>query len=247
MQIYPFTVALFSYFIVASAFVAVRKGIKANTELKQGLLPPRQGDHFADRALSNQLRTVVVILFLLSFDRPRPIDFGYNGGGFSTVPSFLLGVGCYAVFAGAYKILLQILRMQDQQRVAGYLAHRNIWPRTPYKRRKLLTALIINPFTEELMYRGFLVYYLGNLLDSILLFCILGVAFCLTIHFYQGARMLAFHAGFCISSILILFSPLGIVGCFGLHVAADLYPLTEIRDQLQAWESARRRERLGAA
>jgi membrane protease YdiL (CAAX protease family) len=241
LQTYPFTIALFSYFIIATAFGALRHRIKTTSDPNR--LPPRQGDELADRFLGSQLNIIVLILFIVFVDHPRPIDFGYKGGEFSVVFSFLLGIVCYAAFVGAYNLFLHVFRVRKQQLVASYIAHRTIWPRAVDKRRKLYTALLLNPVTEELLYRGFLVFYLGHLFDSVLLFSILGIAVCMAIHLYQGVRMLPFHAGFCLVSILILFSPLGIVGCIGMHFAGDFFPLTQIKQQQQAWKNDRRRER----
>lgn len=247
MQTYPFTIAALSFLIIATVFTALRKAVKEKSDTPPQFLAARRGDQLADTIMSGQINLIVIGLFLAYAERPAAMSFGYNGGEVPIALSFVLGAICYLVFIGAFTLVVKILGNRDDQLVAAYLAHRSIWPRTAQKRRKLVAALTLNPFTEELLYRGFLIYYLGNLLDSIVLFSALGIAVCLTIHVYQGVRMLPFHACFCIVSIVILFSPLGIVGCFGLHLVGDLLPLTQIKHQLKAWKAARRRERLTAA
>lgn len=227
-------------------FSGLREGFNSLKERNSGRVAQRRGDHFAEVALSNQKSFLMLIFFFWYFDSPRFVDFGYSGDHSSIVVSFFLGLICYFMLIGAYKLLVYALGLQEQQLAEAYLVHRAIYPRSTKGRRKLLAVLIINPFTEEIIYRGFLVYYLGNLLNSVWLFSVLGVVICLVIHFYQGVRMLLFHAVFCTASILILFSPAGIIGCFGFHLAGDLYPMSELKRALQAWRNRRRQARADA-
>ncbi len=240
MEIYPYTIVLFSLYLGFTTFFGVREGIRVSKERVANRLPKRQGDKFASLALSNQKLMLIVIFVVWYSDKPNWVNFGYNGDHSSILIWFLLGSIAYFALTGAYTLILHLQGVLDQQLAESYLVHRSIIPRSTGNRGRLLAVLLINPFTEELLYRGFLVYYLGNLLDSVWLFSILGVAVCLLVHFYQGARMLHFHAMFCVASILILFSPAGIVGCFGFHLAGDLFPFAMVRRAQKAWKAQQR-------
>lgn len=247
MQVYPYTIVFCSLLVGSTAFVGIREGIKGLKERDAGGIPQRRGDYFAGVALSNQLGILMLLFALWYFESPNFLDFGYNGNRKSVVLSLFGGVIGYFALIGAYKSVAYVFGLKNLLLAEAYLVHRMVCPRSTQGRRKLLAVLLINPFTEELIYRGFLVYYLGNLLNSVWQFSIFGVMICLAIHFYQGARMLHFHALFCFGSILILFSPAGIIGCFGFHLAGDLYPFSEVKRALHAWRTKRRQERLDAA
>ncbi len=198
-------------------------------------------------AYTNQLTFVILLFGLWYFDRPQLVDFGLGRGDIPFVFAFLLGFASYVVLIGLYKYIVRFLGMERRELANSYVVLRCIWPRSERRRRKLLAVLLANPFTEELIYRGFLVFYLGHLFDSILLFSIVGLVVCLTIHLYQGVKMLHFHALFCIASILMLLSPLGLVGCFGFHLAGDIIPFAGMRQALDAWRAQRRLEHHNAA
>jgi hypothetical protein len=173
-------------------------------------------------------------------------DFGYKAA-LPPVFSFGIGLLSYAAFVSVYGLVSRLVGFEKNAMVAAYLSHRIIWPRTKLARKKLFAALLVNPFTEELFYRGFLVFYLGNLTGSMGVFLLIGLAACLAIHSYQDIRLLFFHGAVYAVTIGLLVSPVGLLGCFGFHLAGDLYPLTILEKQRDVWKRFERGKRASRA
>jgi len=87
------------------------------------------------------------------------------------------------------------------------------------------------------------VLFLSRLTGQTALCCALGLALCLAAHAYHGRANLPFHARFDLCRIALLFSPLGLAACFGMHLAGDIYPLFALEKQLAAWKAYRRSKR----
>ncbi len=114
-----------------------------------------------------------------------------------------------------------------------------LWPRSRLGKAVTLLGLTINPFTEEVIARGLLVFALSSRTGPVAAVS-LGLVLCLGTHLYQGARVLPFHALMYGLFVGLTFSPLGLWGAIGLHLAADLMPWLLLGDALERDRAARR-------
>lgn len=227
---------------VISGAGQLRQSLKTKPNIFASL-PPRKADTIIPNFLALKLILAIAIIAYFLFTDADPSDFGFANLGLLWPLAFLAGVAAYFVFIYAYTAVTQLSGIHDTLVAEAYAGARSLWPRSARKQNMLRAVLTINPFTEELVYRGVLVYYAGNLFERPITFIVVGLAVCLLAHVYQGLRMLWFHFGFYFLAIVLLFSPLGIVGAFGAHLAGDYYPLTKFREQMNAYRSERRRLR----
>jgi membrane protease YdiL (CAAX protease family) len=88
----------------------------------------------------------------------------------------------------------------------------------------------MNPIMEELVFRGIAVHLFDVATGLTGLAISMGCMACILLHSYQGIVALPFHVAFYACSIAVLYSPLGLVGCMGLHFVGDLLPtLSKLR------------------
>ena len=86
-------------------------------------------------------------------------------------------------------------------------------------------TVLISPFFEELVFRGFFVVFLLELLpeDSAPWGIVTGLFLCLLLHLYQGIRYLFMHFLSFVIYMLLLVSPIGLLGVIGFHVGCNLF------------------------
>ena len=113
-----------------------------------------------------------------------------------------------------------------------------MWPRSKGLKKLIVAGLMINPFTEEFLFRGVLIFYLGNYFDKLPMFIAIGVVVCLLLHLYQGAWSLTFHLLFCLGAIGLMLSPYGLAAAFAYHVAGDLMPIVNLESSYQSYRSS---------
>ncbi|MEN7343313.1 MAG: CPBP family glutamic-type intramembrane protease [Pseudomonadota bacterium] len=238
-------VASFVFLIVGAMWNGVATAWKMRDNSDDWLLklPSRTSNQFVDGLFSGQWLLVALSGYYVVVAQPDPRDFGFQPLGYYWPLAFIAGCLSYAIFVAIFEWIIRRLGASDEMTAAAYIGARSIWPRDKDKVWRLRVALALNPFTEELLYRGFLVYFLGNLFDARLSFVALGLIACLAAHAYQGTRILWFHAGFYCLNIVLLFSPFGIVAAFGAHLIGDFYPLTLIRRQRDTYRAMRRKRR----
>jgi membrane protease YdiL (CAAX protease family) len=102
---------------------------------------------------------------------------------------------------------------------------------------------IFNPITEELVFRGLLVHQLAYIGAPLWLALLLGAVVNAINHAYQSRRAVLQHLIFYGFAVALLYSPAGLVGAIGLHVAADAYPFLRLREHLRAYRRMRRQGR----
>lgn len=100
---------------------------------------------------------------------------------------------------------------------------------------------VFNPVIEELLFRGVLVYQTALVLGSPWLPLAVGLVVNIGTHWYQGARSMRIHVPFYAIAVALLFSPLGLAGAIGFHVAGDVVPMTLFKRQLAAFRNRHRR------
>lgn len=203
-------------------------------------LPPRPPTGWGQALLQSQLILVAVIAAFVALVDPVAADYGFKPlGGYWPI-AFAAGVAIYFGFVHLYGLVVRLLGVHDALAAAAYVGMRSIWPRAGRGHRSLYAGLALNPFTEELLFRGFLVYYMGNVSGSPVAFFLIGLAACLAVHVYQGGQLLWFHGAFYVLAVLLLYSPLGIVGAFGMHFVGDFYPFKSMTAQRAAYRKLRR-------
>lgn len=99
---------------------------------------------------------------------------------------------------------------------------------------------LLNPVTEELLFRGVLVYQTSLAIGSAWLPIALGLAVNIGNHWYQGWRPLLLHVPFYFIAVALLFSPLGLAGAIGFHFAGDIVPMSLTRRQLRQFRARHR-------
>ncbi|MEO0574628.1 MAG: CPBP family intramembrane glutamic endopeptidase [Pseudomonadota bacterium] len=219
---------------------AVRKHKRGSSSDKR---EPRPRAAFARALLGSQLFILAIIVVFGVAVQPDPAHFGFKPLGSLWPLALLTGAACYVVFLVVFNVLLARSGHHDTFCANAYVSMRALVPRERTSQVQLVAALSINPFTEELLYRGFLVYFLGTVSGSPLSFFFIGLAVCLGAHAYQHWHMMWFHVAFYVVVVAILYSPLGIVGAIGCHFVGDIYPLTQVKANLLVYRNIRRLRR----
>jgi membrane protease YdiL (CAAX protease family) len=178
----------------------------------------------------------IFLIFLYRLLNNTDVDFSDIGikYNYSFLSSFLIGILIYFIFIAILKLTIRLPKFNSIKNTNNYLVFRQILPRN--KSAKLyfiISVCILNPFIEEIIYRGILVYYIGNYFNIYWLSIIIGLVFCLGVHLYQGVYNMYFHLLFYFISVALLFSPLGLVASFGLHFAGDIFPTLNIRKSIK--------------
>ena len=172
------------------------------------------------------------------------------GGGSSWLLPIAVSLGFCLYVAGLWieHVIYTRLNISETISDAAFAAMRNLWPR--HRREKYLAVLsvcVLNPATEELVYRGVLVYSLATFLGSVSIAIAVGFVLCLGAHAYQGIQLVIGHAVMFALATALLFSPLGLGGAIGLHVASDLLPVLYLRRAMLKWRMRQVAKRKNAA
>lgn len=104
-----------------------------------------------------------------------------------------------------------------------------------------IALCVFNPVIEELLFRGVLVYQTALAVGSVWWPIAAGLIVNIGTHWYQGARSMRVHVPFYVFAVALLFSPLGLAGAIGFHVAGDVVPMMLFRRQLAAFRNRHRR------
>ena len=112
-------------------------------------------------------------------------------------------------------------------------AMRLFMPRAAKTRALVWAALLANPLIEEFLFRGVLVKMLADHGAGVPVAILAGGVVHSWFHIYQGRSQAVFHLGFYAVAVALLYSPLGLWGCFGFHVAGDVLPMLLFRRNLR--------------
>jgi membrane protease YdiL (CAAX protease family) len=186
------------------------------------------------------LSAIVVVGILGGFDL---YEFGVSRT-IRPLTAFVFGFVIYFAVLFLIEVSAYGFGLRTRLHDASFEAMRHIWPRDPQQKLLAFVAVcLINPFTEEIIFRGVLVHFFGGYLDSMLAAVLIGFALSIAAHMYQGIWVIPFQMIFHGTAILLLISPFGLVACFGLHMAGDLVPVVLLRRSMIAWRERRREER----
>ncbi|MGF1938877.1 MAG: CPBP family intramembrane glutamic endopeptidase [Nostoc sp. ChiQUE02] len=139
--------------------------------------------------------------------------------------------------------ILNILRVSQIVENDAYLVSVRLIPRQKLQRILFLIAVcILNPITEELIFRGVIVHQLGIYINNYYLAILLGLFVTIGNHIYQGRLHIITHLIFYIFTVTLLYSDVGLVGSIGFHLAGDIYPFMRLKYEANNYKK-RRRER----
>jgi hypothetical protein len=181
------------------------------------------------------------------------IAYGHFEGGWtwtaigvsSTVsPPVAFAAGCclYLVCRLSWAVVAWARGRAIEDAEAAFRVLAREWPRSRIAKSFAMIGDCLNPFTEEIISRGMLVRLPVSLGAPVALTVAVGLLLNLGAHAYQGTCSLPYHAVIFVLSVMILFSPLGLVGAIGCHFVADVMPVLCIRRTV-SWI---RRSRLAA-
>lgn len=166
---------------------------------------------------------------------------GLKGPGPTSI-GLCVGILVYALFTALLTFYLQASGGLEKFADDSTRTMAGIWPRPPRQKVAAWIAFcVFNPVIEELLFRGVLVYQSALALNSIWAPLLVGFFVSIGNHWYQGRRMMALHIPFYWIAVGLLFSPLGLGGAIGFHVAGDVVPVSMMGRQLQQFRERHRR------
>ncbi|MDH3494517.1 MAG: CPBP family glutamic-type intramembrane protease [Acidobacteriota bacterium] len=228
-------------FAALSAIIAVRFywQNRNTTHIRR----PRTALASGSQILVQQVVVLIAIILFTVFG-----GFGlYDLGASRTIHpvfSFVIGFGVYFVVLGVIEAAAAGLGIRERLHQLSYDTMRMIWPRDPNQKiLAFLAVCLLNPFTEEVIYRGVLVHHLGGLIENIFAAVLIGFVLSIAAHMYQGSWSIPFQMAFHSVAILLLLSPLGLIACFGFHFAGDLVPVMLLKKSMHERRERFRKER----
>lgn len=151
--------------------------------------------------------------------------------------AFAIGLLLYCLLALVMQLTLAHMGRLPYVRARNLAAMAYIWPRSPREKvYAFLAVCFVNPFTEEFLFRGILVHQFHQVTDSVYLPVAVGLLATLGNHLYQGPQAMLTHIPFYCLALGLLYSPAGLVGCFGLHFAGDWFPVVNMKKVLQLYQ-----------
>jgi membrane protease YdiL (CAAX protease family) len=158
------------------------------------------------------------------------------------IADFMTGVLAYGVLILILQLLFRMRGVVESQADNTMINMAALWPREPRQKVAMwIGVCILNPITEELLFRGILVYQLGEAIGDFELPIFLGLFVTLANHAYQGPRSVLLHTLYYVFAIGLLFSPMGMMGAIGMHFAGDIVPVSLMRRNMRSYRARHRR------
>lgn len=174
--------------------------------------------------------------------------------------SVYLGMLCFAVFAFTSEQLRKRLSRNEEDSLSTNNA---MYLRSSLPRGRLAQALsafqtaVFGPVFEEIVCRGFFVYYLGQLIGSPWVGVGFGLVVCVWLHWYQGVGRILPVVAFYFCTVLLLYGLLlfgsGLLGAIVFHILCNTSVVLALRNHAKSYvefikscrtaETAKRRER----
>ena len=212
-----------------------------NAPETDGELPPRRPITTGYQIFTQQIVVLAAIAGFAYFGGFNLEDIGASTT-IHPVLAFVAGLAVYAAILASIELSAQWLGLRDRLHDLSFETMRMIWPRNRVQKVFAFVGVcFLNPVTEEVVYRGALVYHFGEYTNSFLIAGLIGFVLSLAAHMYQGSWSLPFQAMFHGAAVLMILSPLGLFACFGLHFAGDLVPVATMRSNMIEWRERRRR------
>ncbi|GAB5402198.1 MAG: hypothetical protein Aurels2KO_04290 [Aureliella sp.] len=80
---------------------------------------------------------------------------------------------------------------------------------------------LLSPILEDLIYRGFFVFYFGSLTGNPAAAVLVGLVLCVAVHLYMGGARLLSILMFYTASITLLYSPFGLMSTIVFHIVCN--------------------------
>jgi membrane protease YdiL (CAAX protease family) len=192
---------------------------------------------------SRCLRYQLVVALALCILYPESWTFSTVGvvGDFP-VADFFVGVFAYGVLILLLHLIFRMGGVHDSQADNSMINMATLWPREPRQKVAMwIGVCLLNPITEELMFRGILIYQLSEAIGNTELPLLLGFCVTLANHAYQGPRSVFLHALYYVFAVGLLFSPMGLMGAIGMHFAGDIVPVSMMKRNLKSYRERHRR------
>lgn len=225
-------------------FVAGIKQRKAANKQAEAETRPklrRSPDHIGSRLLGFQFFCCMILILLFNHG-----GWSLETVGFKNEVPLALSLGCgffvYLLFMSLLDICIQASGKYDEILVNNLITNVSLWPRQHSDRKKFMfAAWLLNPVTEELMFRGILVYQFALAIESHTLPIALGLAVTMGNHAYQGWGAMTTHVPFYFIVLGLIYSPLGLAGAIGFHVAGDILPFVWMKTNLRHYQNLYRK------
>ncbi len=195
------------------------------------------------RGLSFLAYHLVLVLVLLFYFDEQSWTAESIGLHFDSI--YVSVVGGALAYMGLVMILLLIYRAcgnLSAQADNSMVTMAWIWPRDPRQRVAMTIAIsLLNPVTEEVLFRGILVHQLSLAMGSYEVPLILGLLVSLGNHIYQGPRAILTHSLWYILVVGLMFSEAGLLGAIVMHYYGDFGPVFGLRRNLKRYRERHRR------
>jgi membrane protease YdiL (CAAX protease family) len=230
-----FFVAFLSMVYLYSS-IAQRKLIKKQRKSER----PKSG--FGFFILWNQISLISFfsVTYIIGWDAP---SVGLKLEIFPVI-SLIIGLISYCIFVLVLSKILKLLRVSQIVENDAYLVSVRLMPRQKLQKILFMIAVcILNPITEELIFRGVLVHQLSLYTNNYYLAIFLGLFVSVGNHIYQGRLHIITHIVFYIFTVTLLYSDVGLIGSIGFHLAGDIYPFMRLKYEANNYKKRRREER----
>ncbi len=155
--------------------------------------------------------------------------------------SALIGVSAYGVLLAVLTFAVRCAGDEGKFLDGTVRSMAALIPRAKKQKRLTWTAFcVFNPFIEELLFRGVLVYQTALAAGTAWWPIAVGLVVNIGNHWYQGGRSMALHVPFYAIAIGLLFSQHGLVGAIAFHAAGDIVPMALVRRHLRQFRERHR-------
>ncbi len=230
------------FFVAVISVVYLYSSIAQRKLIKKQQKVERPKSSFGFLILWNQILLISFfsVTYIIGWDAPSV------GLKLEILPVFslMIGLGFYCIFVLFLNKILNLLRVSQIVEDDAYLVSVRLMPRQKLQKILFMIAVcILNPITEELIFRGVLVHQLAIYINNYYLAIILGLFVSVGNHIYQGRLHIITHTVFYIFTVTLLYSDVGLIGSIGFHLAGDIYPFMWLKYQVNNYKQRRREER----
>lgn len=230
------------FFVAVISLVYLYNSIAQRRLIKKQRKSERPKSGFGFYILWNQISLISFfsITYIIGWDAPAV---GLKLEIFPVL-SLIIGLIFYCVFVFVLSKILNLLRVSQIVENDAYLVTVRLMPRQKLQKILFIIAVcILNPITEELIFRGVLVHQLSLYTNNYYLAMFLGLFVSVGNHIYQGRLHIITHIVFYIFTVTLLYSDVGLIGSIGFHLAGDIYPFMWLKYQVSNYKQRRREER----
>ncbi|MCW5312474.1 CPBP family intramembrane metalloprotease [Nostoc sp. KVJ3] len=230
------------FFVVVLSVVYLYNSIIQGALIKKQRKVERPKSGFGFYMLWNQISLIFFfsITYILGWDAPAV------GLKLEILPIFSLIIGliCYGIFLLVLSKILNLLRISEIVQNDAYFVSASLMPRQKLQKILFMIAVcILNPITEELIFRGVLVHQLGLYINNNHLAICLGLFVSVLNHIYQGKLHIITHIIFYSFTVILLYSHAGLIGAIGFHFTGDIYPFMWLKHEVTNYKKRRRDKR----